>query len=156
MSQQRFEAVLIRPDEPGAWTYLEIPFDVEAVFGRKQVPVRGEINGYPYRSSVMRLTDGTYYIVVNRDIRDAIGVTAGDMVQVTMEVDPEERKVDVPEDLNAALDTHALARAAFDKFSYSHQKEYVDWITSAKKPETRQRRIESAIEKIEQGARLKG
>lgn len=155
MSQQNFEAVLVRPDEPGSWTYLVIPFDVEAVFGSKKVPVRGLVNGYPYRSSAMRLSDGTYYMVVSKAIRDAIGATRGDSVQVTMEIDPEERTVDVPDDLNTALNAHAEARALFDKMSYSHQKEYVEWIASAKKDETRQKRITSAIEKITQGVRLK-
>ena len=155
MSQQNFEAVLIRPDEPGSWTYLEIPFDVEQVFGGKKVKVRGQVNGHPYRSSAMRLSDGTYYIVVSKAVRDAIGAERGDTVQVTMEIDPEERTLDVPDDLNTALDANSDARARFDKLSYSHQKEYVEWIESAKKDETRQKRIASTIEKITQGVRLK-
>jgi hypothetical protein len=155
MLQQKFEAVLIRPDEPGSWTYLVIPFDVEVVFGNKKVPVRGLINGHPYRSSAMRLSDGTYYIVVSKAIRDAIGAEKGDTVQVAMEIDPEERSVAVPDDLNTALDANGDARVRFDKMSYSHQKEYVEWIESAKKDETRQRRIASAIEKIIEGTRLK-
>jgi len=155
MPQQNFEAILIRPDEPGSWTYLVIPFDVEKVLGSKQVAVRGTINDYPYHSSAMRLGDGSYYMVVSKAIRDAISVTRGDRVRVTMEIDPEARTVAVPDDLNAALDAHAEARARFDKLSYSHQKEYVEWIESAKKEETRQKRITSAIEKITQGMRLK-
>jgi hypothetical protein len=135
---------------------VNIPFNVEAAFGSKgQVRVRGTINGHSFRGSAMPHGDGTHFIVVNKDIRDAIGVTQGDTVQVIVERDTEERRVDVPDDLRIALDAHEPARTAFEKFSYSHQKEYVDWIESAKTDPTRKRRIQSAMEKIAQRERLK-
>ena len=70
--------------------------------------------------------------------------------------DKEGRKVAVPKDLTAALKKRKGAAAAFEKQSPSHRKEYVSWIESAKKDETRQRRVAKAVEMICDGARLKG
>jgi uncharacterized protein YdeI (YjbR/CyaY-like superfamily) len=65
---------------------------------------------------------------------------------------PRNRKpVQVPEDLDAALRKNRKARTAFDGFSPSHRREYIEWITEAKREETRQRRIETAIDWISEG-----
>jgi hypothetical protein len=156
MEKHTFKAVLVRPDMVGSWTYLVIPFSVEEAFGVKgQVKVKGTVNGYPYRSSAMPQGDGQHYLVVGKSIRDHIHATQGDTVQVTMELDTEARSVDVSDDFAAALDAHPTARDKFDKLSYSRQKEYVDWIESTKTEATRQRRIESGVEKIAAGEVLK-
>lgn len=59
--------------------------------------------------------------------------------------------LDVPEDLRAALETNPAARATFDDFSYSHRREYVEWITEAKREETRQKRLATALEWLAEG-----
>jgi hypothetical protein len=156
MSEQRFEATLERPDTPGSWTYLDIPFDVEEVFGRKgQVKVKGTINGYPYRSSTMPKGDGSHFLVVNKTIRDKINVTQGNSVQIVMDLDTDPRTVEVPDDFQQALDMHSEAKAIFEKFSYSRQNEYVTWIESAKADKTRKNRIQSAVERLARGLGLK-
>jgi hypothetical protein len=111
------------------------------------VPVRCTIDGQPFRGSIFPY-GGVYYLGVVRKVRDAIGKTFGDTVRVVLELDDEPRTVAVPEDLARALAGNATAGTAFDKLSYSHKREYVDWIAAAKKDETRQRRIAKAIEKL--------
>lgn len=156
MPGHKFQAILIRPNQTGSWTYLDIPFSIEDAFGSKgQVKVRGTINGVEFRGSAMPHGDGTHFLVVNKTIRDEIGVTQGDTVRVVMERDTEERQLDVPTDLLDALAEDQLAQAAFEKLSYSHKKEYVEWIESAKKAETRQRRIQSALGMIANKERVK-
>ena len=71
-----------------------------------------------------------------------------------MEADTEEREVTLPEDFRSALDQNADAKGAFNRFSYSQHKLYVDWIESAKKSETRQNRIQKAIEKLARGEKF--
>jgi uncharacterized protein YdeI (YjbR/CyaY-like superfamily) len=85
---------------------------------------------------------------VLKSIRTTIGKGHGDVVAVTVERDDTERKVDVPDDLGAAL---ALAgvRDAFDELSYSHRREHVNAINDAKRPDTRQRRIERAVAAVQ-------
>lgn len=57
----------------------------------------------------------------------------------------------VPDDLAAALKKNKAAAASFEKFSPSHRKEYIDWITEAKRDETRQKRLSTALEWLAQG-----
>ncbi len=156
MSAQEFEAVLERPDATGAWTFLRVPFDVQEVFGsRARIAVKGTVNGVAVRGSLMPQGDGTHFLVVNKSIRDQAGAEAGDPVRVSLERDTAPRTVDTPPDLKSALADGGVDSSAFGGMSYSHQKEYVDWIESAKRPETRARRVSKAVAMIGEGRRLK-
>jgi uncharacterized protein YdeI (YjbR/CyaY-like superfamily) len=62
-----------------------------------------------------------------------------------------ERTVRVPADLRAALAEDADAKAAFAKLSYTHRREYVEWVEEAKRPETRARRIAATVERVREG-----
>jgi hypothetical protein len=142
-----FEATLIMDEDSGD-VGVVIPFDVQEAFGKKgRVAVKCTIDGYPYRGSIVPY-GGTYYIGVIKKIRDAIGKTQGDTVHIVMELDEEPRVVEVPEDFARALAGNEAAKKAFEKMSYCHRKEYVEWINEARKEETRQRRIAKAMEKL--------
>jgi hypothetical protein len=157
MPEFNFTAILKRPEGIGTWTTLDIPVEVMTNFGRKdQVKVRGTINGHPFRGSAMPHGDGSHYLVVNQAIRDAIGASLGDLVQVSMQEDQEERKVILPKDLKAALQVNPQVALIFNKLSYSHQKQYVEWIESAKKADTRQTRINKTIQMLPAGWNPKG
>jgi len=144
-----FEAQLKRPEGVGTWTYFDLPVSVStALNAKKQVRVKGTINCIPFRNTTQPHGDGTHYVVVKKEIRDAAGVTQGDMVMVSLEVDKDERKVTLPDDLSQFLDNNSETKEAFLKLSYSHQKEYVDWIDGAKQVATRQKRLEKTTEMI--------
>ena len=146
MDEQEFDVTLFKDEDSGGVGFV-VPFDVQAVYStRAQVKVRGTVDGYPFRGSIAPY-GGKHYIVVKKEIREAIG-KGGDTVHVVMERDTEERTVAVPADLKRALAHHKAAKTAFDKLSYTHRKEYVEWIESAKKPETRERRIKQAVERL--------
>jgi hypothetical protein len=152
MAEFSFTSVLKRPDGIGTWTTLDIPAEAMSTFGKKgQVKVSGSINGHPFRGSAMPHGDGTHYLVINRTIREAVGVSQGDSVQVTMHADLEARQVTVPEDLAAALQQNPASKAIFEKLSYSHQKQYVEWIESARQAATRQDRISKTITMLPEG-----
>jgi hypothetical protein len=129
-------------------TYVEVPLDVPEVFGRARPPVRGTVNGARLRSTIAKYGD-EYLLVINRQVREASGAAAGDTVEIQLELDTKPRIVRLPKDFAAALDNDA--RAEFDRMSYSHRKDYVDWIKEAKREETRRRRIAKAVEMIRQG-----
>ena len=95
--------------------------------------------------------DGTHYIVVNRSVRDAIKVTAGDVVHVLMERDNLPRTVELPADFAEALESNQPLGPSFESLSYSRRKEFIDWIGSAKKAETRDRRIAKSLEMLQKG-----
>lgn len=142
---KRFRA-LVNRKEGGDVCSIDIPFDVEQTFGaRGRVPVRGTLNGAPFRSSAFRMGGDCHFMVVNRRMREAAGVTGGETVPVVMERDTEPRVVTPPADFARALEANAEARAAWDRLSYTHQREHAEHIEEAKKPETRARRIEKSV-----------
>ena len=147
MNRQEFEVTLLKPpDIDGA--YFIVPFNVPEVYGTKaQVKVRGTIDGYPYRGSIANMGEG-HCMVVKKEIRQVIDKSAGDTVKVVMDIDTEPRIVEVPEDFQQVLNNNPEAKEIFDTFSYTHKKEYVQWIEDAKKQETRENRIKKAIEQI--------
>jgi len=130
---------------------LRAPFDVVEVFGtRARVPVRGTINRFPFRSSLMPM-GGCHRMVVNKTIRDGAGVKAGDTVVVVMERDDAERVVEVPPPLKKELSNSKAAQANWEKLPFTHQKEIARSITGAKREETRTRRLAKAIDILRTG-----
>jgi Bacteriocin-protection, YdeI or OmpD-Associated/Domain of unknown function (DUF1905) len=132
-------------------TGIRVPDDVMTGLGpgkRPKVSVR--INGYTYRTSVASM-GGAYLFGVSADVRQRAGVAAGDEVDVEIELDTASREVTVPADLAAAIDGDADVRRFFDGLSYTHRRWYVDWIESAKKAETRERRVGQAVVKLREG-----
>jgi hypothetical protein len=147
---KRFRALLEKHETSEA-TGITIPFDVPATFGtRARVPVRGTINGFPYRSSIFPM-GGRFMMAVNRELRAGANAQGGDTVNVTMERDDEPRTITPPPDLARALKANQTAQAAWNKLSYTHQKEHARAVEDAKRPETRLRRIEKAIEQLAEG-----
>ena len=115
---------------------------------RGRVPVTGTINGYAFRSSIFPVGDGTHYMALNKAVREGAGVAAGDRVKIVMETDTAPRTVALPDDLKRALSKSKAARTRFDKLSYTHRKEYAQWIEAAKRPETRARRLGQVLARL--------
>ena len=133
---------------------LKPPFDVPTIFGTKaRVPVRGTINGYPFRSSLCNMGEG-HFMVVNAELRAGGRCKAGDIVDVVLERDREERMVDVPSDLQKVIASEKKAQATWDSLSFTHQKEWVRAITGAKKEETKQSRIKKMMDALKDGKRV--
>jgi hypothetical protein len=144
----KFKAQLVSRGPNGAWTYLQIPFNVPEIFGRKgQIPVRATINGFTFRNSLLPRA-GVHILGVGKDILASAAASPGDTVQVELALDDAPRTVTIPTDLETVLAKSPAQQQSFAALSYSHKKEYVDWIESAKKPETRQNRIEKMAEML--------
>ena len=137
----------------GGGAFVEVPFDVEEVFGSKRARVKALIEGVPYRGLLVRMGGPNHILIILKGIREQIGKTFGDEIQVTVEPDLEERVIEIPKDLMKELKKDKEAKTFFDKLSYTHRKEYVNWVTEAKKAETRQSRIIKAIEMLKKGKR---
>jgi ribosomal protein S18 acetylase RimI-like enzyme len=150
---QEFKAI-IKQHENINGAYVEPPFDVKEVFGSKRVKVKATFDGVEYRGSVVSM-GGCYMIGITQEIRNKIGKGFGDEVFVTLEKDVEERSVDVPEDFASAMNSNEAAVTTFKSLSFTAQKEYVTWITSAKRQATREERIIKAVALLSEGKRLK-
>lgn len=134
---------------------LRPPFDVVEVFGRKgRVPVKGTLNGFPFRSSLMNMGEG-HCMVVNAEMRTGAKCKAGDTVKVVMELDTEERKIEVPAYLKKIINSDAQAKERWATLSFTHQKEYVREIEGAKREDTRERRIDQMMDALHRGLRKK-
>jgi hypothetical protein len=144
MSAKGFKAKLAA--DVGA-LFVEVPFDVKKEFGKARSPVKVSINGYSYRSTIS-VYGGKYYLPVRKDRREAAGVRAGDIVEVTMQPDTKVRKVDPPAALSAALAKNGPARAQWERLSYSRKKEHADALLQAKRSETRARRVQRILKKL--------
>lgn len=130
---------------------LNAPFDVKEVFGTiARVPVRGTINGFPFRSSLMPM-GGCHYMAVNRAMREGASCEAGDTVSVVMELDTAPRVVEVPPVLKKALAKSKTAQANWKKYSFSNQKEMAFAISGAKQEETRKRRLARIVDIVKSG-----
>ena len=145
----RFETVLEAED---SGVFFEVPLDVRATFGKARAPVRGTINGQPFRSTVA-VYGGRSYLPVNRVLREAAGVAAGDTVVIELEADDQPRTVEPPPALAAALAADPEARAAFDGLFFTHQREYAEWVAEAKRETTRRRRVSQAVQMLKDGRR---
>jgi hypothetical protein len=132
---------------------VTVPFDVEREYGRKRVPILAHIDGEPYRGTLVRMRSEHHMLLVRKDIRARIGKGPGDVVNVTLEEDTAPRVVAIPPELQAALAAEPAAAACFASLAYTHQREYVQWITEARREETRQTRIAKTIELLKAGKR---
>jgi hypothetical protein len=132
-------------------TGIRVPAEVMAGLGSSKRPkVRVTINGYTYRTSVASM-GGAFLFGVSAEVREHARVAAGDEVDVDIVLDTEPREVTVPSDLAGAIAVDAEAKRFFGGLSYTHKRWYVTWIESAKKDETRRRRVEQAVEMLREG-----
>jgi len=151
-AKRKFRAKIISIGPKGAWSRLNIPFSVEKEWGsRARVSVSGTINSYTFRSSIFPDGKGGHTMMVNKAMQKGGKAGAGDSVIVEMKPDTKPRTITVPKDFKTALAGNAKARATFEGFSSSHCRAYVDWITQAKRAETRDSRIAKAVEMIAAG-----
>jgi len=142
--------------EAGVVAAIAPPVDVPEFFGtRARVPVRGTINGYPFRSSLSPY-GGRHLMPVNKALRAGAGVNAGDMVEVVMERDEEERTVETPPLLKKALAKSKTAQANWEKLSFTHKKEMALAIVGAKQEETRARRLAKVVDILKTGKKWTG
>ncbi len=147
--KQTFTATIKNAGGGGA--FVEVPFDVETAFGSKRPKVKALIEGVPYRGILTRMGTECHILGIRKEIREQVGKTFGDEVTITVEPDTEPRVVEIAADLLKELKKDKAAKTSFDKLSYTHQKEYVNWITEAKKEETRRNRIGKMIEMLKKG-----
>ncbi len=118
--------------------------------GAKRFPVATIVNGYTWRSTVVRMR-GEFLLGLSREVRAGAAVEAGDTVAVQLQLDLDERVVEVPPALADALAGDVQASDAFERLAYTHRKEFARWIEEAKGDDTRARRVAKALEMLRTG-----
>ncbi len=149
MAGMKFTATI--QQEGKTATGIPVPPEVvEALGAGKKPPVTVTLGDHTYRSTIAVRGD-QFLIALSAENRTKVGVAGGDTVEVDIALDEAPREVVVPDDLAAALATDATATAAFAALSYSKQRALVLPIEQAKTPETRQRRVDKALETLRNG-----
>ncbi len=129
-------------------TGISVPADVvESLGAGKRPAVTVRLKAHTYRSTIAPM-GGQFFLPVSAENRAAAGVSAGDVLDVDVELDTTKREVEIPADLAAALRTSLAATRAFEALSYSNQRRHVLAINAAKAEETRARRIAKAVEEL--------
>lgn len=147
--QIKFDAEILQHKDINA-AFVEFPFSTEELYGKKgQVKVKALLDGkVDYRGSLANMGQGLHCLGLTQAIRKQLGKSFGNTVSVVIEEDTDERTVEVPEDVQILFDENQKARQLYDAMSYTHRKEYMRWITDAKKPESRENRKIKMIEMI--------
>jgi hypothetical protein len=145
MSSKTYTTTILRD---GSMCAIEVPFDPAKVFGKVRAPVKVTLNGYTYRSTIAAM-GGKFLIPLRRSNREAAGLTGNETLEVRLDLDTETREIKPPPDFAKALKAAPPAWDRWRDLSYSHQREHVEAIEGAKKPETRTRRIKTAVAEIE-------
>jgi hypothetical protein len=141
MSSKTFKATIVRD---GSMCFIPVPFDVKTVFGKIRAPVTVTLNGYTYRSTIAAM-GGPPCIPLRRSNREAAGLEGGETIHVRLDLDTERREVTPPADFVKALKAMPPAWERWRELGYTHQREHVEAIEGARKPETRARRIDRAV-----------
>jgi Bacteriocin-protection, YdeI or OmpD-Associated/Domain of unknown function (DUF1905) len=149
--EQRFSAVLAEADRGGG-RWIEVPFDGRAMFGEARAPVAGTVNGVALRSR-LAVYGGRTYLGLTREVRDAAAIEVGDEVEVVLRRDDAPRVVTPPRELEQAFAAAADASDRFDALSFTHRREYAEWVGQGKRAETRARRAARAVEMLREGIR---
>jgi hypothetical protein len=156
-SKIRFKAKLLRPAataKGGSWTFLILPKNANAKLPtRGMTTVKGTINGFPFRATLEPDGQRSHWLKVTRKMREAADADVGDVVTLEIAPSEEEPEPRVPEDLRQALTAVPKARALWSDITPIARRDWIHWITSAKRPETRTRRIDNACAMLAAGKR---
>jgi hypothetical protein len=136
----------------GSMCFIPLTFDPKPLFGKLRAPVKVTLNGYTYRSTIAAM-GGPPCIPLRRSNREAAGLEGNETIAVRLVLDTAVRKITPPADLVRALKAAPPAWDRWRELSYSHQREHVEAVDQAKKPETRARRIAAAARALLRPAR---
>jgi hypothetical protein len=149
---ERMDLTAIVEEARGGGALVRLPSAGADLFAtRARFGVNATFNGIPYRGSTTPIGDGTFCLGISKAVRAEAALEIGDPVAVTVERDTAGRTVEVPSDLQEALRAASGAAERFARISFSHRRQYADWIAEAKRPDTRRRRIEQAVSMIAEG-----
>jgi len=147
--KKSFKALLERLRSNLGWIVVWIPFNVFKVWGsRGRLKIRGEINGFAFRTSLFPTRKGEHFLLVNKKMQEGAAAREGSTAEFWLEPDLEERVVAIPAEMKRILAEDRSFRIWFDKLNYSIRKWLADWITQPKGAASRVRRAEQVAEQL--------
>ncbi|MGN6111580.1 MAG: YdeI/OmpD-associated family protein [Luteimonas sp.] len=150
----RFKARLLRPATPkgASWTFFVLPADASRQLPtRAMVSVEGTLGDAPFEATLEPDGQGSHWLKVPGKLREAAGADAGDTVAVAITPSETQLEPEVPRDLRDALKAHPGAKATWDATTTVARRDWVAWMTSGKKAETRDKRLNAMMDMLEHG-----
>jgi len=148
-SAKKFRAVLEKGDRALGWTIARVPFDPTAAWKQRvRLRVRGEVNGFAFRTSLFPDARGGFYLLVNRAMQAGSGIAPGDTAQFRLEPDLEPREAELPDELAVLLDDEPGLREWYGGLSEYMRREIGKWVMDVKSDEARMRRAEQMAERL--------
>ena len=152
----RFKATLRRPAQPtgATWRFLVLPAAASAKLPtRSMVSVEGTLAGQRFQATLEPDGEGSHWLKVEKKLHEAAGIAPGEAVQLEIAPMAKEPEPKLPTDLRAALAANAAATATWKDITTVARRDWIHWITSGKRAETRVKRIDVAIDKLACGNR---
>jgi len=148
-ADQRFEARLERLRSRLNWIVIHLPFDAAQVWGlRGQIKVKGEINGFAFRTSLFPTREGRHFLLVNKQMQKGARAIEGSIARFQIALDREERTVTIPNELKRILSEDRSLRRWHDELNHSARNDIAKWIAEPKSAEARIRRAEQIAERL--------
>jgi uncharacterized protein YdeI (YjbR/CyaY-like superfamily) len=146
---KRFEARLERMRSRLNWVIIYVPFDAAKVWGmRGQIKVKGEINGFAFRTSLFPTREGRHILLVNKRMQKGARAAQGSVARFQIELDREERTVTIPDELQSILSEDRSLRRWYDELNHSTRNDIAKWIGEPKSGGARERRAEQIAERL--------
>lgn len=150
----RFKARLLRPEQRASWMFVVLPKAASAKLPtRSSTTVTGTLNGEPFRATLEPDGQRSHWLKVSRRLGEAARATAGTQVELEITPSAVELESRVPADLRKALAAAPKAKAVWSDITPVARRDWIAWITSAKQPETRARRVRNASQMLAGGKR---
>ncbi|MGB7847849.1 MAG: YdeI/OmpD-associated family protein [Candidatus Acidiferrum sp.] len=139
----------------GIIRFVDVPVDVSRRIGEKatHVPVTGEVEGLPLRSTLVSRGKGCYRLAIHGDIWKKLKVDAGAVVEIAVQRDEEPREPVLPPALVLALRNTPKAQAAFRKMTTALRRQVVRYLISVRQQSTLERRVAKLVRMLEQRSR---
>lgn len=152
----RCKAKLMRPESPkgASWSFLILPRSASAKLPtRGMTAVEGTINGQPFRATLEPDGQRSHWLKIPRKLREAAAATEGDVVALEITPSATAPEARIPADLRKALAAAPSAQALWSELTPVARRDWIQWITSAKRPETRARRVDGTCDMLASGKR---
>jgi len=151
----RFEAKVLRPAKPGndsSWGFVVLPKEASTTLARRgRTTVEGTINGHPFQATLEPDGQLSHWLQISTELLEAANAAIGDTVVLALTPVKKEPEPEIPADLQKALAAAPEARLVWDKTTTLARVDWIHWVTSAKQPATRAKRIANACDMLAAG-----
>jgi len=149
LAAKRFEARLERMRSRLNWVVIHVPFDAAQAWGlRGEIKVKGDVNGFAFRTSLFPTGTGRHILLVNKRMQKGARAAEGSVARFQIELDREERTAEIPDELERILREDRVFRRWYDGLNHSTRSDIAKWITEVKSDAARMRRAEQIAERL--------